>query len=290
MIRLATTDDFQACNQLLKELNPALEVDPEHLYLSDNSNGFTIVMLAGSQIIGMSTFSIRRKNYSNEMYRLLYWENLIVDKKYRDGTAYLALISYLRKLVKTNVYSDVYFLVRRKQVLDLHKKARFKNFGYVGLCFDGISIGYSIEKHNNVTTLSYEEFREKITSPQDKDKIALAKFRGFEGVSAMVIERQLKFKHGKVVLDHETRNVHFIRALFKNRLLSVNLIIPGHYTDNAKRVPIKSNSVLNINFRLVKSENESYTKGRFFILKYHALSFTQIVKFDSLEIWEHDAW
>ena len=223
--------------------------------------------------------------------KALYWENLVVDKDYRDGFAYLEILGYLQKLIKSKKYEDIYFVVRRKKASATHKAARFKVIGYLGLIFSRIRLQFQQRPSNNVTIMSYKSFYKLLVNPSSDETFYLKSFRGFGEVTKQEISRQIYGKNGQVIIDKRNKQIQFVRTLFKSFLFQINLVFQDDDFDLSKKLECEKQSLISINLTLIKlfQKNQSFNISNPFII-YEVLSLKKLIDLNTLRFWEHDAW
>ena len=222
MIKIADLTDVKVSFKLLAQMGPIKKLTANQLYLDDKKNGFTILVKNNDNTIAISTFSIRKKKYKNSIVKVLYWENLIVDKNKRDGVAYLEILGYLRKLIKSKEYEDIYFAIRRKKALAIHKAAKFRVIGYISLIFNSIRLQFRQILSEDIEILSYEEFYKHLQNSSSNKIFYLKNFKGFEEVAEHEISRQIYGKNGQVIVDKKNNRIQLVRTIFKSFLLQVN--------------------------------------------------------------------
>lgn len=291
MIKVADIEDFAVCLKLLEQLGSTDHITAEYLYLDNPLEGFTVLVFREDTPVAMSTFSIRRKPGIAALHKYLYWENLIVDKHYRDGLAYLSIRGYIRKLIKLQKYDDVYFVVRRKHALQVHKSAKFKTFGYLHLVLHNVDVARKQPKQDNIEIMSYPEFCNQFCKNNRHDVLRIHSFNGFEYVSERELIRQLSSKRGTVLIDNQSKNVFFLRNLIKFMFVQVNLIIPGSYEQPIPDLAGVGGALININLCLLKFQSKQRSvRSLFSLLIYEALNLSGKASLKQFQIWEHDAW
>lgn len=291
VIKIAEPTDIEVCLKLLVQLGPINKLTSNQLYLDDKKNGFTLLVKNNDRTIAISTFSIRKKKNEDSIIKVLYWENLVVDKDNRDGVAYLEILGYLRKLIKSKKYEDIYFAIRRKKALTTHKAAKFKVIGYISLIFNNIRLQFQQSLSDGSEVLTYKEFHNRLTSSSLNNTFYLKSFKDFDGVTEKEICRQIYGKNGQVIIDKENNQIQFVRTLFKSFLLQINLVLKDDDFDLSKKLECTKQSLVTINLTLVKSLN----KNRSFsihtpIMIYEILSLKKLVNVNTFRFWEHDAW
>lgn len=291
MIRIAKSEDLKFCLELLSQLGSSTHYTSKYLYLDSNTNGFTILVEKQSKPIAISTFSIRKTKRASGLKDVLYWENLAVDKNHRDGLAYIKIVSFVRKLIKEKKFDDIYFVVRRKNALKIHKAANFKVFGYLHLTFHSIFFWKksNIEKGNEIMT--YKEFVNGIDNLKTFVGRSLSEFKGLEHITEEQLKRQVSIKNGRVIIDCKNKNILFLRNLFSNLFIEINLLVPGCYQQPISGLSLPRNALININLCLVKSITNKKRPNQFLnIFSYNALNLSGESSLESFQIWEHDAW
>jgi len=291
MIGIAESADFKECLKLLAQLGPTQRFTPHQLYLDNNDNGFTVLVKNNNLPIAISTFSIRKKKNNAFKMKALYWENLVVDKDHRDGFAYLEILGYLQKLIKSKKYEDIYFIVRRKKASATHKAARFKVIGYLGLTFSRIRLQFQQRPSHNVAIMPYKSFYKLLTNPSSDETFCLKSFRGFGEVTKQEISRQIYGKNGQVIIDKKNKQIQLVRTLFKSFLFQINLVFQDNDFDLSKKLECAEQSLISINLTLIKSfqKNQSFNISSPFII-YEVLSLKKLIDLNTLQFWEHDAW
>jgi len=291
MLRIAEALDYDRCKTLLQQIGSVEKINQNYLYLNDTRNGFTIVVEKNKKLVALSTFTIRRVSQKNKNYSFLYWENLIVDKNNRDGVAYLSIIGYVRKLLRRREFDDIYFVARRKEALKVHKAARFKKFGYFQLTIGSIKFNQKANCQNNLTYLDYDDFSSLFDSDNEENSKSVKKYIGLENSSNHEIQRWLFGKEGKIVLDEINKRIYFLRSLFKNKFLEINLVIPSCYKEKTPDLSEFCNGRITINLKIRRCANKQEGIQWYLPkLTYEALSFNEQKLLDNFEIWEHDAW
>lgn len=295
VIKIADLKDIEICKRLLSQLRPNYNFTINQLYLDDKKNGFTLLVKNKNTVIAISTFSIRKKKKDKLFIKALYWENLIVDKNHRDGVAYIEILGYLKKLIYSKKYDDIYFVVRRKKASKIHKAANFKLIGYIGLIFNDISFqlpqNQSNKLSNKLEVLTYKQFQQLLNNASAKNNFFLKNFNGFEMTEEDQICRQIYNKNGQIIINRKRNYIKFVRTIYKSFLLQINIIHDDNNFDISKNFEYFKQSIININLKLVKLLH----KDKFFsiynpILKYELLSLKKIINFKEFKFWEHDAW
>tara|TARA_A100001011_G_scaffold397040_1_gene496801 strand:+ start:3592 stop:4494 length:903 start_codon:yes stop_codon:yes gene_type:complete len=291
VIKIADLTDVKVSFKLLAQMGPIKKLTANQLYLDDKKNGFTILVKNNDNTIAISTFSIRKKKYKNSIVKVLYWENLIVDKNKRDGVAYLEILGYLRKLIKSKEYEDIYFAIRRKKALAIHKAAKFRVIGYISLIFNSIRLQFRQILSEDIEILSYEEFYKHLQNSSSNKIFYLKNFKGFEEVAEHEISRQIYGKNGQVIVDKKNNRIQLVRTIFKSFLLQVNLILQDDDFDLSKKLKCTKQSLFTINFALVKSlHNKRYFSIHSPLMIYEILSLKKLINISNFQFWEHDAW
>lgn len=289
MIKIASIDDFSSCLELLKKLGPIKHVTPEYLHLTNEDNGFSIIVESERKAIALSTFTIRECYKANKLNKILYWENLVVDEAHRDGIAYILIFAHLKKLLKKNVIDDVYFIVRRKNALKIHKSAKFKTFGYIGIIPKKLSIKYWKKVDKNIEYVEYSDLIETIS--KNATVLDLSLFKGFEMSSLELFKRQINNKNGYVIFDHRKKRLSLIRSLVSNWLFEVNLLIPGDKIEYVPGSLVKRKSLFTLTFGFIDIEMKNKLwRAIFPRLVYEGLTLTGVKSLSDFQIWEHDAW
>jgi len=291
VIKIAEPTDIKVCLKLLDQLDPTNKLTSNQLYLDDKKNGFTLLVKNNDRTIAISTFSIRKKKNEDSIIKALYWENLVVDKDNRDGVAYLEILGYLRKLIKSNKYGDIYFAIHRKKASATHKAAKFKVIGYIGLVFDNIRLQFQKSLSDDSEVLTYKEFHNRLTKSYLDNTFYLKSFKDFDEVTEQEICRQIYGKNGQVIIDKRNNRIQLVRTLFKTFLLQINLVIKDNDFDLSKKLKCTKQSLVTINLTLVKSLN----KNRSFsihtpLMIYEILSLKKLININTFQFWEHDAW
>ena len=291
MIRIAKNEDLDSCLELLSQLRSISNVTAEYLYLDNNKDGFTILVEKEDKPIAISTFSIRQSQRRKDLIKVLYWENLVVDQHHRNGLAYIKIIGYIRELIKIKKFDDVYFVARRKKVLKLHKSSKIKVFGYLDLVLHSVLLKRKPNTKNITSYNSYSEFIKSIDFKNEFDDFGLNKFNGLENISENQLKRQLSNKIGRVLVDHKKRNILFLRSLYKNFLVEINLLVPGSFNQSIHNLKGFGSALITINLCLLKAPlNKKRSKKLLRFLTYEALNLSGEGSLESFQIWEHDAW
>ncbi len=291
MIRIAEPKDLGACQNLLQQIGLPRNIDKDYLYLNDTNNGFTILVERDNKVIAISTFTIRRNYKYKKNITSLYWENLFVDKSNRDGVAYLSIIGYIKKILRREEFDDIYFVVRRKVASDAHKALGFKTFGYFTLMIDSIKINQKAAQKIGYSCFEYSDFSTIFHTGGVSYHNDLKKYKGFEMTSSVEIQRWLRSKKGKVIIDNINKKIFFLRSIFKNKFFELNIFIPGFYTEKTVNLSEFNTSFITVNLR-VKRHYEKLQKFSWYVprLTYEALCLKEKKLLDDFEIWEHDAW
>jgi hypothetical protein len=291
LIKIADLNDIKVSFKLLAQLGPINKFTANQLYLDDKKNGFTLLVKNNDLTIAISTFSIRKKKNRNSIMKVLYWENLIVDKDSRDGVAYLEILGYLRKLIKSKEFEDIYFAIRRKKALAIHKAAKFKVIGYIGLIFNSIRLQFKQIISKDIEILSYKEFSKRLYNSSQEDSFYLKSFKGFEEVTEYEISRQIYGKNGQVIIDKKNNRIQLVRTLFKSFLLQINLILQDDNFDLSKKLDCAKQSLFTINLALIKSlhKKRCFSIHSPFMI-YEILSLKKLINISNFQFWEHDAW
>ena len=291
MLRKATIHDFESCLKLLNLLDKKIKPLEADLFLRENSYGYTLVIEQEANVIGMSTFAQRHKVSNGLKINTLYWENLVVGKSSRDGTSYLQILGFLRKQIRLKNIDDVYFVARRRKALDVHKAARFKEVGKVGLFFERFQIKTFRKQQPTSTVVTYEDF---VTKTNVSDELVCQIIDGIKGETRItydVLKRQLRNKLGHIVIDHDSKQTFFIRSLYSNRLITINLFLFESRSSSKLDFSYINNSVFSLSFGLKflkKNHHSKFFNGP--ILTYSLLSLAGLISEDNFEFWEHDAW
>ena len=291
VIKIAEPDDTKDCLNLLKQLGPINEFTNKLLYLENKENGFTLLVRNNNHTVAISTFSIRKKKNEIISLKMLYWENLVVDKDYRDGLAYIEILGYLKKLIKSKKYDDIYFVVRRKKAIETHKAARFSVIGHIYIIFSSICFQFRQHSSDNIEVLTYGDFSERLLNDLPKNNFSLQNFKGFDSVAKKELARQIFGKSGQVIIDKKNKKLQLIRTIFKSFFLQINLIFKDDNYDISKNLKCKKQPMITINFSLVKSTQNNQSCGIYIpFIKYKLLSFKKLIDFNTFKFWEHDAW
>jgi hypothetical protein len=291
MIRIAEPQDLEDCQNLIKQIGNSEKVSQNYLYLNDRTHGFTVIVENKVKIIALSTFTIRRNNQKNRNYSFLYWENLIVDRSHRDGVAYLSIIGYVRKLVRRGEFDDIFFVARRKKALDAHRAARFKTFGYFQILIESIRLKRKSTYQHGLSNLEYSEFPKLFHTKNVQGSKCVTEYVGLENSSNIEIQRWLSRKEGKIIIDDFKKRIYFLRSVFKNKLLELNLLIPSGYTENFPNLSEFGSSLIIINLRIRRYLVDQDRMSRYLpTLRYEALCLKEQKSLGDFEIWEHDAW
>ena len=291
MINIAGPQDFDSCIKLLRLLGPVKHITHDYLYLNNITNGFTVLVKRNDAVIAMSTFTIRRENKKEGGTAVLYWENLVVDKFHRDGIAYVLILGYLRKLIKRREFDDIYFIVRRKKALKVHKAAKFLTFGYLSVIMKRITFGIKVAPKSKFRSLSYQDFIKNINSMGQIFGRNLREYEGFEFREKKEIQRRLIGKNGNVIIDEKNMRIYFLRSIIRHPLIEVNLFIPSIYTSNVPDLSDFSKALFNVTLG-VKRHKEKLNMLDWLLprVTYEGLSLNGKKSISKFEIWEHDAW
>lgn len=291
MIRIAKPQDIKGCQNLLKQAGNSEHINQDYLYLQDQTNGFTLVVEKEDKLVALSTFTIRRTFEHSSIHSFLYWENLIVDRFNRDGVAYLSILGYVRQLLRSGKFDDIFCVVRRKKALAAHKAARFKTFGYFQLIIQSVNLNLNARYQTGLSCRNYKDFS-KLFNPEDpKHPKSLQHYVGLENASNIQIQRWLLGKEGKIILDDLNKRIYFLRSLVRNKFFEVNLCIPSSYTENFPNLSAFSSSLISINLKIRRCSHKRHGVPWYFPkLTYEAIFLKQKKSLNSFEIWEHDAW
>ena len=292
VIKIAESDDTKDCLNLLKQLGPINKFTNKLLYLENRDNGFTILVKNNNNnTVAISTFSIRKKQNKITSLKMLYWENLVVDKDYRDGLAYIEILGYLKKLIKSKKYDDIYFVIRRKKAMETHKAARFNVIGHIYIIFNSIRFQLRQHSSDDIKVLTYSDFSERFLNDSPKNNFSLKNFKGFDLVAEKELARQILGKSGQVIIDKKNKNLQLIRTVFKSYFLQINLIFKDDNYDISRKLKYTKQPLITINFLLIKStQNNQFFGICFPLIKYKLLSFKKLIDFNTFKFWEHDAW
>lgn len=291
MIRVAAPRDFNGCQNLLKQTGSSEKINQDYLYLNDRTNGFTLVVEKDAKLVALSTFTIRRTYQNSKIHSFLYWENLIVDRFNRDGVAYLSIIGYVRKLLRRGEFDDIFFVARRKKALGAHKAARFKTFGYFQLVIESVRFNQNINYQTGLSYLNYRNFSKVFNTDYAGDSKSVKEYIGLENSSNIEIQRWLFGKEGKIILDDFNKRIYFLRSVFRNKFVEVNLCIPSGYTEIIPNLSEFCSSLITINLRIRRCLNKRDGVPWYLPkLNYEALCSKEKKLLNGFEIWEHDAW
>lgn len=293
MMKIASLEDFENCFKLLEGfVSNKKNINPKKLYLNDQSDGFTVIIMQNQIPVAISTFSYRKKIINDRFVRLLYWENLFVHPKYRGGIYYLKIIGFLKNKIKSKEYNDIYFLVRRKEAIKTHRAMNFKTTFFVLLKFKNIY--FNSKKidgsHIKINYHEFESFFSKLTA-ETQNKI-LTNLSTKSCWKASQLFRQLKNKNGFVIYDEINQTTTFIRNIFNIRWFSVNIIMNNGRNDNFfNKESMFPNKGLSINFELCKTSLPlSFFEKYASLIKYEMMSLHGTVNLDNFQLVEHDAW
>lgn len=295
MLKIAQNEDLVKCQNLLGNLNPNLNnISSTALHLKSYKNGFTLLIEKNNKAIAISTFTIRKKKIDNIYLKMLYWENLYVEKSERNGLAYIQMLSFIKKRLQTKDFNDLYFIVRRKSVSKLHKIFKFKTIGFMMLRVKNIKFHLgSYLNHKNLRTLPYSKFKYfwKSLSNQDKKKY-LENFMPYTKWNMYTILRQINNKKGFFIINDCEYKIQFISTYFQKWYVSINICL-----ENSNQSDLMHNSLLTfqkgivINLYLLKL----IRKPNLFIkltslANYEIMSYLGTIKSKFFYPFEHDAW
>jgi hypothetical protein len=291
MIRVAEPRDFKDCQKLLKQIRSSEQINQDYLYLNDRTNGFTLIVEKDAKLVALSTFTIRKTYENKKIHSFLYWENLIVDRFNRDGLAYLSIIGYVRKLLRSGEFDDIFCVVFRKKALAAHKAARFKTFGYFQLMIESVNFGRSDRYQTGLSCLNYRDFSKLFNSEQADHPKSLKQYVGLENASNIEIQRWLFGKEGKIILDDLNKRIYFLRSLFRNKFFEINLCVPSGYTETFPNLSEFCSSLISINLKIRRCTDKRHGVPWYLPkLTYEAIFLKEKKSLNSFEIWEHDAW
>ena len=247
VIKVAEPNDTKDCLNLLAQLGPINKCTDKLLYLDNKENGFTLLVKSNNRTLAISTFSIRKKQNEILDLKVLYWENLVVDKNFRDGLAYIEILGYLKKLIKSKKYDDIYFVVRRKKATKTHKAARFKVIGNIYIILNSIRLQLRQRTSDNIEVLTYGDFSERLLNDLPKNTFSLKSFKGFDLVTKKELARQIFSKNGQVIIDKKNKKLQLVRTIFKSFFLQINLVFKDDNFDISNELRCKRQPMITIN-------------------------------------------
>lgn len=295
-IRVANHKDKKQIKSLLYERDKNKNFAFISLFLNNQKNGFTLLVEMKNELVALSTFSKRSLKLKNKkIRRYLYWENLFVKKRFRNGMAYLKIFFYIKEKINLGEFDGVYTASHRKGVPELHKSAGFKVISQLDLCLKKAFFSLQIYENNKD-----EDLITNLSDISEKKLIQLCKIMNknhntdnlLVQWSKETLARQLFYNNGrKTVILHEKNSIFIFRIIKVAPLLNIIFLLYGNSSIEHAVKKLKSNLSFGCYFVVLSENANQNKKSHFKIRTYNLLSLKKGNNTDAIEFnfLEHDA-